>query len=442
MMGSAGAGEHTARVLCLVESHEGFGHFNIIDLLSNALQQRNAHVCVASGTLRHPSGVFAFEGAVVAELPYVGYSKSRKVFTQPDGSEYLPDSAYAQARWAAIVHICTHFQPDVVICELFPFMQTFRRGDVQAIREHYAAHKVCPEIVCLGRDIVHNHSASSNTINDLHNLFDRLLIRGDSQLFRLEESQPEWAEIQIPLEYMGVFVEPMPPARPLRDHERPVVVFSGGGYHDQDLPFFINTIASRQYSTCFYANPWDVYVSNNCSDALFAHLSALAADAAPDGKLQVKRPVSSAEFKQIEADCAAAFTRAGYNTTFELASISKPVVVVPRTFKEQVQRAEMLDRAGVAKIVLQDQLLDVVGLGARLDAAAHCCSTALLHVNYHGAAHTADRIVELAQKYRHRMIASMLEVEPLAPLAPVDLMGVPSGTSGGGAHLPPPPAAV
>jgi predicted glycosyltransferase len=294
------------------------------------------------------------------------------------------------------------YKPDIIIFEMYPFLTRFRDPDLDAVKEVYPDPANRPKIVCLSRDIIHSANAAE-TVEILNRDFDNVLVRGDGKLHKLEECMPEFKCITPPIENCGNIVSTMPIRESMPENERPVLVFSGGGYRNTDDAFFTQTIRSRKHSKTFSKNPWVITVSNNCTEAQFIKYREIAREEDPDGGIRITRPVDNKQFREMMANSAAAIVRSSYNTTFELVQSGVPFVVIPRSQmgydQEQNVRARALESTGHAKFFHEENLKNdnaPSSLGDLLDEAAISRATSLVKFNFNGAERIATRIKELA----------------------------------------------
>ena len=347
------------RVLIMVESDNGFGHFNIVKEVAKKIEREGGTVGLASGTFFHSGEAFDFGHIPQYHLPSIIFDQRKGFyFDQTDQSNlevstrknYLNQPQRQEIRKAQIKKACAEFKPDIILFEMYPFLMRFRDSDLDAIKEMYPDRNKRPEISCLSRDIVHS-AKPADTVDLLNNEFDRILVRGDGKLNKLQDCVPEYADIKIPIQYAGNIVARKPKSQNRAEEDKPVLVFSGGGYKKTDVEFFESSIRSRKFSKELYNKPWTVVISNNCAQEEFERYQALAKEEAPDGSIQVIRPMQNNEFSQLLNNSSAAIVRSSYNTTFELARSKVPFVVIPRSVmgydKEQQFRADVLSSSGL-----------------------------------------------------------------------------------------------
>lgn len=416
------------RVAVFVEAHEGFGHFNIVSQLTKKLQSEGIEVMLLSGTLNYAGAAqaFNFGDARIVHLPLVDYKTSPQwSYITPNGTLYDEDVAYQSKRKDAIKSALSDFHPDMVLTEFFPFQHGFRKHDIEAVDELFPkGSSDRPKIVSLGRDIVFNNKPEQ-VLELLKQHFDGVLVRGDKRITALADSQKEWGDIELPIEYVGNFINKMPEKDPsIDDENRRVVIFGGGGYLPSDMKFLEATIDARAKSEKYGNRKWDIYLSENSkkhfiSDpdssqgekiSAFDYLSRRASEVG-HGMIRVFEPIDSKKFRHELANAALAVTRGGYNTTFELNSAGVPQVVVPRIDKEQIHRANRLSESGMAQIypphpipidsmreVFDNAYQDTSAFAATLDAATFNPG---LDVNNHGARTAAKHISNTIEQERH-----------------------------------------
>lgn len=147
------------RVALFVDSHEGYGHFNIVSQLARRLEEQGAEVMVLSGTLNYAGAAqtFNFKDSRVVHLPLVDYrivKGGKWEYTTPEHDLYEESPEYINKRKAVIKEALTDFKPDMVVTEFFPFQQSFRKHDIEAVDELKTAGIIAPQVTSLCRDII------------------------------------------------------------------------------------------------------------------------------------------------------------------------------------------------------------------------------------------------------------------------------------------------
>ncbi len=391
------------RILINVDSTEGFGHFNIVSMLNDALQAYGAEVHIFSSTLHHASSRFDFRNAHVHKLPEVFWKEidGRRTYLTADGTLLHRDKLYRTNLQAATRHIITTVRPHAFIMEHYPFMMQWRDPVLKAMVDVYgkraAAGATRPPSISLCRDIVFS-SDPLRTIGILRHHFDYILVRGDRRLATLADSAPDWKKITVATEYMGQFVEELPARDDMPEDKRAVIAFAGGGFFPEDIPFFEAVIRARQHSL-YKGNRLHIYVSDNVPEDLFIHFDTIAASEPDAGNIRISRSVAPVAFRKEIVNCAAAICRGGYNTTAELMKARRPFVLIPRASAEQQKRASLLNRLLNVPIIQAADLVRPVILANALAHARMAANDQPADINRNGAGCTAKRIVELAEQY-------------------------------------------
>jgi len=286
------------------------------------------------------------------------------------------------------------FDASVIVYELFPFMMTRRDWSARAVQDFFREQgRPLPERVSLCRDIIHSKNPAG-VLDRLHRYCSRLMVRGDSQFARLEESQGDWADINLPIDYVGNFVdEGVLQGRAVP--EGPVVIFGGGGFRPEkgDEHFFMEAVKAQSQSKLFGNRDFVFVMSAMTPDDVVDRMLAAAT-----GKVEILPPMDSDNFKALLGGAGMVVTRAGYNTTFELVRMGKNFVVVPRNTDEQLKRAEFLLRGGFSTVV-PNQEVSALALAQALDATANIAVDESVSLNFNGAATMASSLISLAEEY-------------------------------------------
>ncbi len=377
------------RVLLFVESVYGFGHFNITDLLAKEITNLGLDVAVASSTFDHNGYSFDFGGAKRFYLPPMGVNADNKMCKPNQEAFNYSGDPYSELIYQRTREVLKQYEPSLIVYELYPFMQTWRDATARAVNDHYeAAGKDLPERVVLCRDIIHAKNPTA-VLNRLKKYCSRLMVRGDSHFARLEDSQPEWAEIPLPIDYIGNFAAKTQFTGNISPKEE-IVIFGGGGYRGKkDTSFLEAVVDVSRYTKAFRDYRFNIIVSEGTpEDVARSMIQSMASNCT------LSAPVGTDIFKQMLASATAVITRAGYNTCFELARMKKPFVVVPRNTDEQVLRAQMLSRGGFAHVV-RDEEISAISLASALDACIKPMLGETLQITFDGAQRMAQSLAAL-----------------------------------------------
>jgi predicted glycosyltransferase len=405
---------HSPRVLFVVEPINSFGHARVLQTITDKTHQLGTRVGIASSSqeFAHVTEYFDFDGGVDIEdtfgLPNVATPivNGRSQQVTPKGTVYGEDLEFQRERAQAVLNVVQKFQPDLVVFDTHPFMfaGSYRRDDLNALIQHEFYDT---RLICLSREIVYDGRADE-TVQILNSHFDRILVRGDGVIQRLEDCQEEWRSIDIPIEYCGNVVRDLPSRYVRRGQLPSVIVTSGGGYiEDHDLRFFETAIRARRYSLAFSSHPWILVVPAKCPAEIVTRLEELIRintekPYVVSESIIISRSMQDSQFLREISNSAAIVGRGGYNTSLEALRAEVPLLVVPLplVWREQMTRAEALEGLGLAATLSQSELEGDVGRAARklasaLDRAAQMPRT-VVNLNLNGAERISSRLTELA----------------------------------------------
>ncbi len=384
------------RILIYVQHLLGIGHLQRCVHIASALTQRGVNVDIASGGM--PVHEIVPDKITVHQLPALKAG--------PAGFRDLRDSKdtpVSPMHWAGrarqLRDIVQHVRPDVLIVEAFPFGRWQMRDEVSALLDTARDADPRPAIVSSIRDILqisHKPGRAERTIDAVRNQFDAVLVHGDPDMIRLEESFPQAIKITDWLYYTGIVAGPLTATQPYKQ-EGEVIVSAGGGAVGRDL---LHAALAARDQCALAMNPWRLITGPNLPDPEFDALAA----AAPDGVI-VER--FRKDFRQRLGAAALSISQAGYNTTADVLQARVPAVLVPFTGEgresEQRMRADRLQNLGLA-ISLDDQTLTAPKLAAAINQASHLRQDAKSpDLDLNGAENSAGLIAEWAKRARSRL---------------------------------------
>jgi predicted glycosyltransferase len=171
---------------------------------------------------------------------------------------------------------------------------------------------------------------ADETVRILNSHFDRVLVRSDGVIQRLEDCQEEWRGIDIPIEYSGYVVRDLPSRFVIPGQLPFVIVTSGGGYiEDHDLRFFETAIRARRYSLAFSSHPWILVVPAKCPAEIVRRLEELIwinteKPYVFSETITISRAIQDNQFLREIANSAAIVGHGGYNTSPEALKAEFP----------------------------------------------------------------------------------------------------------------------
>lgn len=320
----------------------GAGHWFRIAALMQALTARFRVVCAVDGALtpdlRVPDGV------EVVQVPPLA----------PGSDAAL---AAVQRRVEALVSILHGVQPDILVLEYFPFGR--REVTLELVKLLHAARNAPrPTLtVCSLRDIQQRTRPDQPRFDReaatmVNRYFDAVLVHADPRFVRFDETFAEAARVTVAVHHTG-FVAP-PDEVPDDGEREPVVLVSAGGGRGGEALLFAAVNAQRQ---CDLSRDFSMRIiaGTLLPDDAWSRLQEAARDCP---RLEIVRWVPS--LRRELGRAAVSVSRCGYNTTLDLIRSRVPALVVPYATAwedEQTNRAERLERAGLARAV-SDQLCE------------------------------------------------------------------------------------
>lgn len=385
------------RVFLYVQYLEGIGHVVRARRIAESLCQAGFQVDFIFGG--YPLPEFSAGPARIHYLPPLGAGPaSYSILLKPDGTPAT--DAEKSERCHQLLRIYSDTMPDVVITEAYPLGRWAMDFELQPLLARASATTPRPLILASVRDILQmpkTRAKADRSVELLQTYYDGLLVHGDDQIARIEESFPPLRPILAShqfeqVHYTGMVVPPAP------HHSRPagetfdVIVSAGGG-----------AIAEAVIEAAIDAKPLSVLANSNwlalagprMPDAAFAALTIRAR--ANHIALQRYHP----NLTQLLADARLSIQRAGYNTVADSLIANCPMVLIPDAADqqtEQSQRAAKLAASARAVIVREDQLNGAT-LAAAIDSALNL-KPAEMTFNFGGAARTAEIVTDLLARHQ------------------------------------------
>lgn len=324
----------SARIFIWVQHLLGFGHFARAKTIAEALRDAGHAVTLVSG------GVTPVE-AVPASVAFVQLPAARakdEMFDElVDASGRDVDQRWREARRDALIAAFRTAEPDMVITETFPFGRRLLEFELLALLEEARRAAQRPKIVSSVRDVLQRPRKDDRAmamVARARELYDAVLVHGDPNVLRLEESFVEAAGISARCVYTGYICADVPEHSGAR---REVLVSAGGGAAGRSL---IAAATAARASSRLRADPW-TFVTGPLSDPPPSDASASVVRSLPD-------------FRARLAGAAVSVSQAGYNTLIETVRAGTPAVVVPFETdreREQLTRAEAFAARGLMRLV-------------------------------------------------------------------------------------------
>ncbi|HUV21062.1 MAG TPA: glycosyltransferase [Gammaproteobacteria bacterium] len=371
-----------SRVLIYVQHLLGVGHLQRALQLSDALLQHGFQVDLVSGGL--PTRLQLPANLRIHQLPPV-YSADGSFSRLLDTNGDAIDDDWRERRKRQLLDIFNSSKARVLITETFPFGRRMLRFELLPLLEASRKSVECRQVIASIRDILQPRSKPGRdreTCELIDAYYDHVLVHGDANIARLEDSFASADCIADKLYYSGYICAQTPSAAPSDAGTDEVLVSAGGS--DTGLQILRAALAAKPLSACKDLH-WRLLVSPAISSADFNQLQELA-----DDGVSVER--NRTDFSALIKRARLSISQAGYNTMTDLLSSDTPAVVIPYAEGDEIEqtlRAQVLQARG-RLIALNQTELGALSL-ARSIAAALATNTKLA-VNLNGADNSAVMI--------------------------------------------------
>lgn len=373
------------KVLIWVTHLLGVGHFHRVVRIARALVAQGHGVTVANGGFELDNvRLGAFD--VVQLPPLKSPDVTFKRLVGPDDRDIGTD--YMDLRRDALVDLARRIGPDVILTELFPFGRWKFQHELTGLFEDQRTRADRPLVVASIRDILvpPRKAIRLETIRHLvETYYDTVLVHGDPDFIRLEETLPLAARFSDIIDYTG-YIVPDYVETNNTDGTGEVVVSAGGSAFGGSL--LAAAIAARPLSALNTAT-WRVLAGQNLAPETF---DALQEAAARQEGVIVERV--RADFPEILTRARLSISQAGYNTTADVLAAGIGAVFAPfaeADESEQSRRVALLAEHGLA-VVVEGADLTGAKLAVAVDRAAALSPQAAHMPLLDGAANTARLI--------------------------------------------------
>lgn len=390
------------RIYFPVESLVGLGHFNRSGALARAMVQSGADVTIASSTLHDPDRFF--KGARTEVLPpYVAID--------PSGTPYAWDahggctltsqfqaSALGRARIARHHALLEETKPTAVLSEFWPFDRLASDTEMLSLLQYpvlKTEHTI--KIVSI-RDVLDTEGGVTSDYFDkdarsqkdiraaeiINDHFDAVLVHGDPNFIKLDDTFGQVAAIKKPIIYTGyVLSDPIHRQLDETDSPAPLLVSCGSG-RDAHAMVFCFLAAWEKLLRQSASNPVIDYVTHRpvhivCGPRYLdlAHHDTLEWAARVQTKTSYPVIVDTyrEDLTSLMAKAAFSVSLAGYNTTLEILSMGVPSILIPKFTDyngefsystEQAYRLMRLEKAGLSAIAMPNTVIHADAFGKRL----------------------------------------------------------------------------
>lgn len=333
------------RILFYVQHLLGIGHLARASRIAAALEDDGFEVTMVTGGT--PIAGFPAAGVRHFQLPAV--TSSDAGFSGLVNAEGLPvDRTFEVARRNQLLKLFHDLRPDVLMIEAFPFGRRQMRFELLPLLDAAVAATPKPLIASSVRDILQERvkpGRNEESADLVVSHFDLVLVHGDPQFARLEETFPLADVIADKVAYTGLVA---PPAAMPGSESFDVVISAGGGAAGREL-VAAAVEAAQQLSP---ALKWLLIAGPNLPPAAYE-----ATVSSAPAHMTVER--FREDFAALLASAGLSVSQAGYNTIGDVLQAGCRAVLVPFAAggeTEQSVRAERLAARGLATVVQEDGL--------------------------------------------------------------------------------------
>lgn len=338
------------RAFIYVQHLLGIGHLVRANRIASALMDDGFDVTVAMGGMPVPG--FPAPGVRLVALPPLRAGQDG--FSSLAGADGAPvGEAFKAERRQVLIAALAGCGPDVVIVETFPFGRRAMRFELVPLLEAARSMARRPLIACSVRDILQDNrkaGRAEETVAAVETYFDLVLVHGDPQLAKLDETFPVPGSLAGKIAYTGLVAGPLPPP-PTEQFD--LVISAGGGAAGLDLVHAASDLADVG-RCCLITGP---------------NLPARMARKATGAAIDVH--AFRADFPSLLRGAKLSVSQAGYNTVCDILRAGCRSLLVPFANggeTEQTARALKLEARGLAS-VLPEAGLDTAGLSRAIAKA-------------------------------------------------------------------------
>ncbi|AMD60076.1 glycosyl transferase [Agrobacterium tumefaciens] len=361
----------------------GIGHIARASRIANALQADGFNVVLVTGGTPVPG--FPGEGIRHVELPPIAVSDGSFAGLVDSAGKPVDDD-FKRLRTDMLIGAYRGAKPDIVIIEAFPFGRRQVRFELLPLLDEIEDSEPRPLVMASLRDILQEKTKpgrDEETVSLVKKHFDAVLVHGDPDFARLEDTFPLASEIRQRIVYTGL-VAPLPPPEPVEKFD--IVVSAGGG-----------AVGAALVRAALEAAPlldgiksWCLVTGPNMPQADFDAILA----AAPEN-ISVFR--FRKDFASLLAGARLSVSQAGYNTVCDILQAKCRSLLIPFAAggeTEQSARAERLAGLGLAH-VLEEKDISPASMADAIKAALVLPPPGTVHLNLDGAAGTARTLHRL-----------------------------------------------
>lgn len=334
------------KIMFYVQHLLGIGHLARASLICQQFAGQGHDVTMVMGGA--PVKGFPASTIKVLQLPVLKAGLKRfNDLTDEHGTIVGED--YKQKRRDMLLEFFDQYNPDILIIEAFPFGRRQMRFELIPLLEAARARKNKTLIAGSVRDIVQikkKPERNFETVETIWKYYDLLLVHGDPNFVKLNQTFPLTDQIEDFIHYTGIVAGQV---GELQGRSYDVVVSAGGGVVGEKI--MLNAIKAKPLSKFSNAS-WCFLVGPNLSQDVREKLSAIN-----DGSVTIEN--ARPDFRALLAAAKLSISQAGYNTTADILQAGCASILVPYAEDgetEQTCRAEKLQTKGLVVVVREKDI--------------------------------------------------------------------------------------
>ncbi len=380
------------RVMFYCQHVLGMGHLVRSTEVVRALAESFSVLFVVGGEI--PAGFDMPEQIEILELPALKTAADFSNLQSCDPS--LDLEVIKTIRRDLLLRVYDQFQPDVLVTELFPFGRKRFSFELFPLleRAHSCGQHSRPLVVCSLRDILvardDQEEYEDRVCQIINAFYDLVLVHGDGNIQRLEETFLRALDLHCAVEYTGYVVRKQSTGAGSEIHQvaqdtvPTIIVSNGGGQTPEGHVLLECTLRAAAVLQGEIPHQFCVFTGPFMPESAYMRLQELARDAT-NVTLSSYTPHLSAHLAQADLS----ISMAGYNTIMDVLTAGVRALVYPFTGggnQEQTHRANRLAALGVLT-TLQDGQLTPDQLAAIIQTSLNSSLTRVLF-NNRGAANS------------------------------------------------------
>ncbi|WP_108722641.1 glycosyltransferase family protein [Agrobacterium rubi] len=365
------------RVFFYVQHLLGIGHIARASRVARALVADGFDVTLVTGGKPVPG--FPGEGIRHIELPPIAVSDGN-FSGLVDATGQPVDDTFKDDRTSMLLGAYHGARPDIVIIEAFPFGRRQVRFELLPLLDAIERSIERPLVMTSLRDILQERAKpgrDEETIALVKKHFDTVLVHGDPNFVRLEETFPLADQISQRIVYTGLVAA----AKPEPPQERfDVVVSAGGGAVGATLI----RAALEAAPKLDHVKSWCLITGPNMPKADFDAISEQAGDGISVFRFRK-------DFASLLSGARLSISQAGYNTVCDILQAKCRSLLIPFAASgetEQGARASRLAKLGVAH-VLEESAISPQSMAEAINVALNLPEPDKIDLDLDGAAGTA-----------------------------------------------------